>query len=107
MYPSPTVISKHTFVPLTANGNRLGQALANDPKLQELAVEFGFRTAQPGAFQQFIAANGVHAPQTILNAVDPPSYETLEHMIRKIEAAYAAQNAPAPAPTTTSTTGGG
>ena len=91
MYPSPTVLSKHTFVPLTANGAKLGQALTNDPKLQELAVEYGFRTAQPGAFASFTKSHGVHVPDTILNAVDPPSYETLEHMISKVEQAYHAQ----------------
>lgn len=97
MYPSPTVLSKHTFVPLTANGDRLGKALTTDPKLQELAVEYGFRTAQPGAFRRFTAAHAVHVPDSILNAVDPPSYETLEHMITRIEQAYKAQNA-APSP---------
>jgi hypothetical protein len=93
MYPSPTVLSKHTFVPLTANGDKLGRALTTDPKLQELAVEYGFRTSQPGAFQRFTAAHHIHVPDTILNTVDPPSYETLEHMIKQIEKAYRAQNA--------------
>src|SRR5262249_13471663 len=91
VYPSPTVLSKHTFVPLTANGDRLGKALTTDAKLQQLAVEYGFRTAQPGAFQQFISSRGLRAPDTILNAVDPPSYETLEYMIDAIGKAYAAQ----------------
>lgn len=91
LYPSPTVLSKHTFVPLTANGERLGQALTSDPNLQELAVEYGFRTARPGAFQRYTAGRGVRVPDTILNAVDPPSYETLEHMIGRIEKAYRAQ----------------
>jgi hypothetical protein len=96
MYPSPTVLSKHTFVPLTANGDRLGKALTTDPKLQQLAVEYGFRTAQPGAFQQFISTHGVRAPDSILNAVDPPSYETLEYMIEAISKAYTAQTTTTP-----------
>ena len=98
MYPSPTVLSKHTFVPLTANGDKLGKALTTDETLQELAVEYGFRTAQPGAFQRFTASHGVHVPGSILNAVDPPSFETLEHMIKKLEKAYASQNAVYSAP---------
>jgi hypothetical protein len=104
IYPSPTVLSKHTFVPLTANGEKLGRALTTDPTLQELAVEYGFRTAQPGAFQRFTASHGVHVPDSILNTVDPPSYETLEHMIKKIEQAYAAQNASYRSSTTTTPT---
>jgi hypothetical protein len=103
MYPSPTVLSKHTFVPLTAKGDKLGKALATDPKLQELAVEYGFRTPQPGAFRRFVSSHGLHVPDSILNAVDPPSYETLEHMIKKIEQAYTAQNASYRASTTTTT----
>jgi hypothetical protein len=91
MYPSPTVLSKHTFVPLTANGDKLGKALATDPKLQELAVEYGFRTPQPGAFRRFVSSHGLHVPDSILNAVDPPSYETLEHMIARIQRAYSQQ----------------
>src|SRR5262249_45054261 len=31
MYPDPDVLSKHTFVPLTANGDRVGQLLLTDP----------------------------------------------------------------------------
>ena len=104
MYPSPTVLTKHTFVPLTAAGDRLGKALTTDPKLQQLAVEHGFRTAQPGAFQQFVASRGVRAPDSILNAVDPPSYETLEYMIRAIDQAYTAQTTTSSTATTSGTT---
>ena len=91
MYPSPTVLSKHTFVPLTKNGDRFGRALLDDPKLGALEVEFGFRTAAPGAFQRFMTGKGVKVPDTIVNAVDPPSYETLEFMIKQIELAYQRQ----------------
>jgi hypothetical protein len=105
MYPSPTVLSKHTFVPLTAIGDRLGKVLTTDSRLQELAVEFGFRTARPGAFQQFMASRGVRAPDTILNAVDPPSYETLEYMIEAIARAYTAQTTTTTPTTTTAAQG--
>ena len=30
MYPDPDVLSKHTLVPLTASGDRVGQLLTND-----------------------------------------------------------------------------
>jgi hypothetical protein len=90
MYPRPTVLSKHTFVPLTEKGERLGKALATDPVLQQLAVQYGFRTAQPGAFQQFTKDSGVAVESDIIDAVDPPSFETLEYMIDAIERAYRA-----------------
>jgi hypothetical protein len=92
MYPAPTVLSKHTFVPLTAKGDRLGKALTTDPKLLELEVEYGFRTPVPGAFARFTRTHGVQVLDSIINAVDPPSYETLEYMITRIEHAYKQQD---------------
>jgi hypothetical protein len=91
MYPTPTILSKHTFVPLTQAGDRLGKALLTDPKLRELEVEYGFRTSKPAAFRQFTRTHGVKVMPTIINAVDPPSFEILEYMIKRIERAYQAQ----------------
>jgi hypothetical protein len=91
MYPTPTVLSKHVFVPLTEKGDRLGQALLHDPKLEELEIEYGFRAGAPGAFERFMQSRAVRVPATIVNAVDPPSYETLEYMIERIERAYRQQ----------------
>jgi hypothetical protein len=91
MYPRPTVLSKHTFVPLTAVGERLGQALTTDAVLQDLAVRHGFRTAEPGAFQEFTRKNGVAVDNDIIYAVDPPSFEMLEYMIDAVDRAYRQQ----------------
>jgi hypothetical protein len=92
LYPRPTVLSKHTFVPLTADGDRLGRALTTDQKLRELETDYGFRTGDPGQFQKFASANRVAVEDTILDTVDPPSYEILEYMISRIEQAYKAQD---------------
>jgi hypothetical protein len=92
LYPRPTVLSKHTFVPLTAAGDRLGRALTTDQKLRELETDYGFRTGDPGQFQKFASANRVAVEDTILDTVDPPSYEILEYMISRIEQAYKAQD---------------
>ena len=102
MYPAPTVLSKHTFVPLTPLGDELGKALTTDPKLLELETEYGFRTAQPGAFQTFTREHRVKVEDSIINAVDPPSYETLEYMINRIAQAYKNQDSVTP-PTSTTT----
>jgi hypothetical protein len=91
MYPSPTVLSKHVFVPLTENGDKLGQALLHDPQLEQLEIEFGFRAGGPGAFNNYMRSHGVKIPSGIVNAVDPPSYETLEYMIDSIARAYSQQ----------------
>jgi hypothetical protein len=91
MYPAPTVLSKHTFVPLTEKGDRLGKALTTDPKLLQLEVEYGFRTPSPGAFAAFTKSRSVNVLDSVVNAVDPPSYETLEYMITQIQRAYQQQ----------------
>jgi hypothetical protein len=91
MYPTPTVLSKHTFVPITQNGDKLGQALLSDPQLEQLEVDYGFRTSHPQAFATFVKTNNVKVLPTVVDAVDPPSYEVLEYMIKHIERAYQAQ----------------
>jgi len=91
LYPQPTVLSKHTFVPLTPSGDRLGKALTTDKRLEELEIEYGFRTADAKAFHEFTRSHGMQAPDSIVNTVDPPSFEILEYMIRKIDRAYKTQ----------------
>jgi hypothetical protein len=84
MYPSPTVFSKHTLVPLNANGNAIGQLLMNDAKLQSLAVQYGFRTSDPTAFNKYLTARGVTPPPQLVNVIDPPTYDNLEALINGI-----------------------
>src|SRR6202011_5760201 len=85
MYPSPTIYSKHTIVPLTPAGDRAGRLLQTDPDLQRLAIKYGFRTSDTTAFTKFVSAHKVVVPATIFNVIEPPSYEALESMISTIE----------------------
>jgi hypothetical protein len=84
MYPSPTVFSKHTLVPLDANGDAIGKLLTNDPKLQSLAVKYGFRTSDPSAFNKYLSDRGVTPPPQLVNVIDPPTYDNLEALITGI-----------------------
>jgi hypothetical protein len=84
MYPSPTVLSKHTLVPLTANGDAIGRLLVNDAKLQSLAVKYGFRTSDPNAFTKYLTDRGVTPPPQLVNVIEPPTYANLEAMINGI-----------------------
>ena len=88
MYPQPDVLSKHTFVPITTNGDDIGQLLLDDPVLQGLANDYGFRTSQPAPFLERVEASGVDIPETIVDLIEPPSYEPLEEMIVRIERLY-------------------
>ena len=84
MYPSPTVFSKHTLVPLSANGDAVGKLLTTDAKLQSLAVKYGFRTNDPTAFTKYLTDRGVTPPPQLVNVIDPPTYANLEAMITGI-----------------------
>jgi hypothetical protein len=84
MYPDPDVLSKHTVVPLTTNGDRVGQLLLNNPQLQKLATKYGFRTNNPAAFNQFLKDHNLTSP-SLVNLIEPPTYENLEAMITAIQ----------------------
>ena len=84
LYPEPTVFTKHTLVPLSANGDSLGVLLENDVELQHLAAEYGLRTADPTYGATLWAGKGIHVPARLIDVIDPPSYEVLERMINAI-----------------------
>ncbi|GLZ40400.1 hypothetical protein [Actinokineospora sp. NBRC 105648] len=88
LYPAPTVLSKHTLVPLKGQGDQVGRLLTSDPDLVRLAAEFGFRTSDPKAFQQVVAERKLTAPADLVDVVEPPSYETLERMLDVIGKQY-------------------
>lgn len=85
MYPSPTVFTKHTLVPLTNNGTRLGELLTTHPELQKLAAEYGLRINDGALFKKMQEARNIQVPTTLIDVIDPPSYEWMEKMIQAIE----------------------
>jgi hypothetical protein len=93
VYPEPTILSKHSFVGLTPDGRRLGEFLLNDPEMRQLATQFGFRTGDTATFRKFVSDHQLTAPETIIDVIDPPTYETLEAMITRIEHLYEASGA--------------
>ncbi len=101
MYPEPTIFSKHTFVGLTPDGIRLGDFLTNDPEMRALATQYGFRTTDTAAFTKFVADHQLSVPAGLINVIDPPTYETLEAMITRLEADYSGSGLPSAAPIST------
>jgi hypothetical protein len=85
MYPQPTVYSLHQIVPCNDTGRRLGDALSHDPELQSLAHDYGFRTGGDIKGPEVWEQHGIHVPATLIDVVDPPAEEWLEHMITGIE----------------------
>ncbi|MEU0504682.1 three-helix bundle dimerization domain-containing protein [Nocardia sp. NPDC005998] len=87
-YPSPTVLSQHTLVPLTASGDRIGRLLATDPDLQRLAAEHGFRTSDPTQFANVTADNHVAVAADLIDMIDTPTNDTLEHLLDGVTKTY-------------------
>ena len=101
LYPTPTIFSKHTFVSLDADGARLGDFLATDPEMRSLATQYGFRTSDTAAFRSFVSQHNLTVPETLIDVIEPPTYEALEAMITRLEAIYAGTNpslSPSPGP---------
>ncbi len=88
MYPSPTILSRHTLVPLTPEGDRIGRLLSTDPELQTLAAEHGFRTEDPARFDQVTAAHHVPVAGNLIDVIEPPAYDTLEHLLDGVARSY-------------------
>jgi hypothetical protein len=66
--------------------------------MHRLSTEYGFRTADTTAFNQFITDHQLAVPASFISVIDPPTYETLEAMIGRLEAAYNGAGAPSAAP---------
>jgi len=98
MYPSPTVLSEHTLLSLTPNGDAVGRLLVENPELQRKLAEYGFRVPDRSVFDSVLTEKGVAVPPDVVDTVDTPSYETLERLIVELERLYADAGAPAPDP---------
>jgi hypothetical protein len=87
-YPSPTVFSKHTLVPLNAKGDAIGRLLSSDTTLQHLAVQYGFRINDTAYTHSFAVAHHIPDPPGLTDIIDPPTFENLEYMINAISRLY-------------------
>ncbi|MFE0800944.1 substrate-binding domain-containing protein [Streptomyces sp. NPDC058812] len=86
LYPDTTATSDHTVVPLTDEGRALGELLATDPRLRELAVRHGFRPQGAGA--EFTKATEAHTAYlnqqlTGVRQAPVPTSEVLHGMARR------------------------
>jgi hypothetical protein len=88
IYPDPGIFSKHVFVAWTKPGIAVGELLETDPELQRLAAEYGFRTRDVTFFRELTKKHKLPIPSSLVNVIDPPSYELTETMIQAIEATY-------------------
>jgi len=88
LYPKPTIFTKHTIVPTNEHGAKVATLLETDDILKTLEMKHGFRTNDAAKTNQIWKSEKVDLPSQILDVIDPPSFETLETMIRGVSAAY-------------------
>jgi hypothetical protein len=81
MYPQPTIVNKVVFVSMNEQAKKLGELLANDPQLQSVAVEYGFRIADAERFMAAVKPTGLAVEPRLTQVVDPPAYDVMAEMI--------------------------
>ncbi len=87
LYPVPTILSKHTLVALSDNGARFAQAMTSNPKIGSIAQRYGFRNQDSTELFAAVEAKKLVIPHTVVDVIDPPSYDILEKLIDRIDAA--------------------
>lgn len=85
LYPQPTVLTKHTIVALTDKGARFAEIFERNREVQKIASRYGFRGSDNAALFAEAKARKIEMPQTLVDVVDPPTYDLLERMILRIE----------------------
>ncbi len=85
LYPQPTVLTKHTIVALTDKGARFADVFGRSLEVQKIASRYGFRGSDNTALFAEAKARKIEMPQTLVDVVDPPTYDLLERMIMRIE----------------------
>lgn len=96
LYPGPTTVATHTLLPLTEEGGRLGKLLTEDPRLQRLAVEHGFRTTDTKQFTDLVQQQDLPVRDQVADVVSAPTYEVVEGLISAVEERYSAGGLPGP-----------
>jgi hypothetical protein len=85
LYPAPTVLSKHTIVALTDNGARFAQVMTTNAKVNAIAQRYGFRSQDNTALFAAADQKKLSIPKTVVDVIDPPSYDILEKLINRID----------------------
>ncbi len=87
LYPEPTILTKHTIVALSDNGVRFAQVMTSNPKVISIAQRYGFRAQDNTELFAAVDARKLAIPHTIVDVIDPPSYDILEKLINRIDTA--------------------
>jgi hypothetical protein len=84
MYPKPTIFNKVVVVTMRDKAKPFAELLSNNPQLQAIATEYGFRTNNATALSEAATKAGLAIKPRIVDVIDPPSYEIMAEMIEVI-----------------------
>jgi hypothetical protein len=87
LYPVPTILSKHTLVALSDNGARFARVMTTNPKVSSIAQRYGFRTQDSTELFAALEKKKITIPHTVVEVIDPPSFDILEKLINQIDTA--------------------
>jgi hypothetical protein len=85
LYPAPTILSKHTLVALTDNGARFSEVMTSNEKIKSIAHHYGFRSEDSSELFALAEARKFAIPHTIVDVIDPPTYDILEKLIGRVD----------------------
>jgi hypothetical protein len=89
LYPAPTILSKHTIVALTDHGARFAQVMTTNAKINSIAQRYGFRSEDNAELLAAASAHKIAIPQTLVDVIDPPTYDIMEKLIEGIDRSLA------------------
>jgi hypothetical protein len=81
MYPKPTIFNKVMVVTMRDKAKPFADLLSNNPQLQAIATEYGFRTNIAAALPEAATKVGLAIKPRIVDIIDPPSYDIMAEMI--------------------------
>jgi hypothetical protein len=85
LYPRPTILSKQTLVAMSDQGARFAQIMTSNPQVISIAHRYGFRTQDNSELFAAVEAKGFAIPHTLVDVIDPPSYDILEKLIHRVD----------------------
>lgn len=85
LYPSPTLFTKHVLITFNDKSQKLIDLFNTNEELKKVASDYGFRFSGNNVLVEKAKAVGVKIPVSVVDAIDPPSFDVLEKMIQAVE----------------------
>ncbi len=85
LYPTPTIFTKHVMVLTNSKAQPLVDLFKSNSDLKKIASEYGFRFDGEAGIVAKAKSINVSIPDTLVDVIDPPSYDILDEMAKKVE----------------------